>query len=79
MLTYHASLCRSFHGDFRVRVYAEAGVEDGIGDLVTELVWVALADRFGREIDVIFVHRTRLLVRRWVALDHCVTDYLRND
>ena len=62
--TYHAGLCGGLHGDFGVGVDAEAGVEDAIGHLIAELVWVAFANRLGGEVDVVVIHCGR------VALSH---------
>jgi hypothetical protein len=42
----HARLGCSFAGNFGVGVLSEAGIEDGIRDLVTDLVRVAFSDRF---------------------------------
>lgn len=41
----HTSLGGSLAGDLGVGVLGEAGVEDGVRDLVTDLVGVALSDR----------------------------------
>ena len=45
----HVVLGRRLAGDLRVGVLLEAGVEDGIRDLVRELVGVALVHGLGRE------------------------------
>ena len=49
---YHSSLGGSLHGDLGVWVDLEAGIEDSIGDLVAELVWVALTDGLGGEVEM---------------------------
>ena len=43
----HTSLGGSLAGDLGVGVLGEAGVEDGVRDLVTDLVGVALTDGLG--------------------------------
>ena len=43
--TYHSSLDRGLHGDLGIGVDSEASIDDAVGDLITELVGVSLADR----------------------------------
>lgn len=45
----HTGLGGGLTGDLGVGVLGETGIEDGIGDLVTDLVWVALSNRLGGE------------------------------
>jgi len=51
-ITYHSSLGGGFHSNFSIWIDLKAGVEDSIGDLIAELVWVALADRLGGEVEM---------------------------
>ena len=51
-LTYHSSLGCSFHSDFGIWIDLEAGVKDSIRDLIAQLVWVALTDRLGGEVEM---------------------------
>ena len=53
--TYHTGLGGGFHSDLSVGVDLEAGIEDTIGDLIAELVWMSLTDGLGGEVDVIFL------------------------
>lgn len=53
----HAGLGGSLASDLGERVLLEAGVEDGIGDLVSDLVGVALADGLGGETVALRVSR----------------------
>ena len=48
--TYHTGLGGGFHGDLSVGVDLEAGIEDTIGDLIAELVWMSLTDGLGGEV-----------------------------
>lgn len=50
----HVVLRGGLAGDLGVRVGRQTRIEDGIGDLVSELVGVSLVDRLGREEEVTF-------------------------
>ncbi|KAL4592139.1 hypothetical protein LXL04_005125 [Taraxacum kok-saghyz] len=45
----HVGFCACFTGDFAFWILFKASIEDGVGDLVTEFVWVTLVDGFGCE------------------------------
>lgn len=46
---HHAGLGGSLAGNLGQRVLGQAGVENGIGDLIGDLVWVSLSYRLGLE------------------------------
>ncbi len=43
----HTGLGGSLTSNLGERVLSQAGIEDGIGDLISDLVWVTLTDRLG--------------------------------
>ena len=45
----HVGLGAGLAGDLAVGILGKAGIEDGVGDLVAELVGVALVHGLGRE------------------------------
>jgi hypothetical protein len=45
----HVVFGGSLAGDLGQGVRSKAGIEDGIGDLIAELVWVPFVDGLGRE------------------------------
>jgi hypothetical protein len=52
---HHARLDQRFAGDAAVGILGEQRVDDGVGDLVADLVGVTLVHRLGRE-NVILEH-----------------------
>lgn len=45
----HTGLGGSLASNLGERVLSQAGIEDGIGDLISDLIWVSLTDRLGGE------------------------------
>jgi hypothetical protein len=43
----HTGFGGSLTSNLGERVLSQAGIEDGIGDLISDLVWVTLTDRLG--------------------------------
>ena len=66
-MTYHAGLGGGLHSDLGVGVDAQAGVEDAIGNLIAELVWVTFTDGLRGEVDVFVVDASA-----GVCFSHCV-------
>ena len=44
---HHSGLGSGLAADLGQRVLGQAGVENGIGDLISDLIWVSLTDRLG--------------------------------
>ena len=48
-LSTYLRMCEGFGGDAGVLVLREDGVQDPVGDLVSNLVWMAFRNGFGSE------------------------------
>lgn len=52
---HHTGLGSGLASNLGERVLSQAGIENGIGDLISDLIWVSLTDRLGLEKELVYL------------------------